>query len=70
MISMQLAGQTIVYKDLADLRGKLTELLQKSRQDREIHDRESKRLRQEEKSLLKMLGSDAVTPEDQTRSQP
>ena len=70
MISMQLAGQTIVYKDLVDLRGKLTELLQKSRQDREIHDRESKRLRQEEKSLLKMLGSDASTPEDQPRSQP
>ena len=70
MQTIEMAGQKVVYRDLADLRGKLTELLQKSRQDREIHDRESKRLRQEEKSLLKMLGSDAASPKDQTRSQP
>ena len=70
MISMELAGQKIVYRDLADLRGKLTGMLQKVREDREIHDREAKRLRQEEKSILKMLGSDGTLPENPRRSLP
>ena len=68
MQTIEMAGQKVVYRDLADLRGKLTELLQKSRQDREIHDRESKRLRQDEKNILKMLGSDGAVPEDHSGS--
>ena len=68
MQTIEMAGQKVVYRDLADLRGKLTELLQKSRQDREIHDRESKRLRQDEKSIQKMLGSDGAVPEDRSGS--
>ncbi len=68
MQTIEMAGQKIVYKDLADLRGKLTELLGKVREDREVHDRESKRLRLEEKNIQKMLGSDGSVPEDHSGS--
>ena len=59
MLHMEMAGQKIIYKDLTHLRVKLAELLQKTRQDREAHDRESRRLRPLEKSIQKMLGENA-----------
>ena len=68
MQTIEMAGQKIVYKDLADLRGKLTGLLGKVREDREVHDRESKGLRQEEKNIQKILGSDGAVPEDKSGS--
>jgi hypothetical protein len=68
MQTIEMAGQKIVYKDLADLRGKLAGLLGKLREEREVHDRETKRLRQEEKSIQKMLGSGGAAPEDHSGS--
>jgi hypothetical protein len=68
MQTIEMAGQKIIYKDLADLRGKLTGLLGEVREDRELHDRESKRLRQEEKGIQKMLGTDGAVPEDNSGS--
>ena len=68
MQTIEMAGQKIIYRDLADLRGKLTGLLGKVREDRELHDGESKRLRQEEKSIQKMLGTDDAVSEDRAGS--
>jgi len=64
MLNMEIAGQKIVYKDLADLRAKLTDLLQTLIQEREAHDRESRRLRREEKYIRTMLGDSAAGNEN------
>ena len=63
MLQMEIAGQKIDYKDLTDLRVKLLDLLKKARLDREVHDRESQQLRLREKSIQKLLGSDANLPD-------
>jgi len=48
-MQMEIEGQEIVYKDLSDLRDKLTNLVGKTAQEREVHEQEAKRLRHMEK---------------------
>ena len=61
-MQMEIDGQEIVYKDLPDLREKVAGLLDKIAQDREVHDREAKRLRRQEKKLRAFLGDSAAVP--------
>jgi hypothetical protein len=61
VLQFELAGQKIEYKDLPDLRAKLLNLLKKVRQDREMHDRESRQLIISEKSIQKLLGTGAAS---------
>ena len=62
-MQMQLEGQEIVYKDLPDLKDKLTALVAKMTAERESHEQEAKRLRRQEKKLRAFLG-------ESTESQP
>jgi len=55
-MQMEIEGQEIVYKDLSDLRDKLTNLVGKTAQEREVHEQEAKRLRHMEKKLRLFLG--------------
>ena len=59
-MQMQIEGQEITYKDLPDLREKLTGVLVKISQEREAHDTESARLGRQEKKIRKFLGDDAA----------
>ena len=59
-MQMQIEGQEITYKDLPDLREKLTGVLVKITQEREAHDSESMRLGRQEKKIRKFLGDDAA----------
>ena len=61
-MQMEIEGQEIVYRDLPDLREKVAGLLDKIAQDREVHDREAKRLRHQEKKLRAFLGDSASIP--------
>jgi hypothetical protein len=60
LMQMQIEGQEITYKDLPDLRGKLTDLLAKITQEREGHENESSRLGSQVKKIRKFLGEDAA----------
>lgn len=59
-MQMQIEGQEITYKDLPDLREKLTGLLAQIAEERAAHDTESARLARQEKKLRKFLGDDAA----------
>jgi hypothetical protein len=61
-MQMQIEGQEITYKDLPDLRGKLTDLLATIAQEREAHNHESARLGRQEKKIRKFLGDDSPSP--------
>ena len=61
-MQMEIEGQEITYKDLPDLREKLTSLLGKTAQERELHEREGKRLRHQEKKLRAFLGDSGTAP--------
>jgi hypothetical protein len=59
-MQIQIEGQEITYKDLPDLREKLTGVLANITQEREAHDSESMRLGRQEKKIRKFLGDDAA----------
>ena len=61
-MQMEIEGQEITYKDLPELREKLTNLLDKTAQERELHEREAKRLRRQEKKLRAFLGDSGTVP--------
>jgi len=61
-MQMEIEGQEIIYKDLPDLREKLTSLLGKTAQEYELHEREAKRLRRQEKKLRVFLGDSGTAP--------
>ncbi len=61
-MQMEIEGQEVVYKDLPDLQGKLTGLLDKITQERVLHDQEAKRLRHQEKKLRAFLGNSGTMP--------
>jgi hypothetical protein len=60
LMQIQIEGQEISYKDLPDLRVKLTGVLAKITQEREAHDSESSRLGRQEKKIRKFLGEDGA----------
>jgi len=61
-MQMEIEGQEITYKDLPELREKLTSLLAKAAEGRELHEREAKRFRQQEKKLRAFLGDSGAVP--------
>ena len=56
MLTLQIAGQTLTYKNAPDLNVKVQELLQDTRTKRNKLDVESKELRKQERTLAKFLG--------------
>jgi len=56
MLTLQIAGQTLTYKNAPDLNAKVKELLQDTRAKRDKLDMESKDLRKQERMLSKFLG--------------
>ena len=61
-MQIEIEGQEIIYKDLPELREKLTSLLGKTAQERELHEREGKRLRHQEKKIRAFLGDSGAAP--------
>ena len=56
MMTLQIAGQTLKYRDAPDLNQKIRALVDELRLQRTTLDKESKKLRKDERALQRFLG--------------